>query len=33
MSLGTLKLSNLGILKLNFSSENIYSEYYVARNE
>ena len=32
-SLGTLKLSKQGILKLNFSSENIYSEYYVARNE
>jgi|TARA_B100002019_G_scaffold173608_1_gene150034 hypothetical protein len=30
---GTLKLSREGILKLNFSSENIYSEYYVARNE
>jgi hypothetical protein len=32
-SLGTLKLSKQGILKLNFSSEDIYSEYYVARNE
>ena len=32
-SLSTLKLSKQGILKLNFSSENIYSEYYVARNE
>ena len=30
---GTLKLSREGILKLNFSSENIYSEYYAARNE
>ena len=32
-SLSTLKLSKQGILKLNFSSENIYSEYYIARNE
>lgn len=30
---GVLSLSKLGILKLNFSSENIYSEYYIARNE
>ena len=30
---GTLKLSKQGILKLNFTSENIYSEYYIARNE
>ena len=30
---GQLKLSTTGILKLNFTSEEIISEYYVARNE
>ena len=30
---GQLKLSTTGILKLNFTSEEITSEYYVARNE
>ena len=30
---GILSLSKQGMLKLNFSSENIYSEYYIARNE
>ena len=30
---GQLKLSTTGILKLNFTSEEISSEYYVARNE
>tara|TARA_B100000927_G_C16375399_1_gene433252 strand:+ start:221 stop:946 length:726 start_codon:yes stop_codon:yes gene_type:complete len=30
---GTLKLSKLGVLKLNFNSEEIESEYFVARNE
>ena len=29
----TLKLSNTGTLKLDFSSDNIISEYFVARNE
>jgi len=29
----SLKLSNTGILKLNFSSETMQSEYFVARNE
>ena len=33
MDSGTLKLSNVGMLKLNFESENIKSEYFVARNE
>lgn len=33
MDSGTLKLSNLGIMKLNFSSLEIESEYYIARNE
>lgn len=33
MDSGTLKLSNLGIMKLNFSSSEIESEYYIARNE
>ena len=33
MDRGTLKLSNVGMLKLNFESENIKSEYFVARNE
>ena len=35
MSYGTLKLSNLGMLKLNFYSEDpsLNSEYFVARNE
>ena len=30
---GTLKLSKIGMLKLNFNSEDIKSEYFVARNE
>ncbi len=30
---GTLKLSDVGIMKLNFSSKEIESEYFVARNE
>ena len=33
MDSGNLKLSNVGMLKLNFESENIKSEYFVARNE
>jgi len=30
---GTLKLSDVGIMKLNFSSKEIESEYFIARNE
>ena len=30
---GTLKLAKIGMLKLNFNSEDIKSEYFVARNE
>ena len=33
MDSGTLKLSEVGMLKLNFNSEEIKSEYFVARNE
>ena len=33
MESGTLKLSEMGMLKLNFYSDDIESEYYVARNE
>ena len=33
MDNGTLKLSEVGMLKLNFNSEEIKSEYFVARNE
>ena len=33
MDKGTLKLSEVGMLKLNFESEDIKSEYFVARNE
>ena len=33
MDSGTLKLSDMGMLKLNFYSEEVESEYFVARNE
>ena len=33
MDNGTLKLSEVGMLKLNFNSEEIKSEYFIARNE
>ena len=33
MDSGTLKLSEVGMLKLNFNSEEIKSEYFIARNE
>ena len=33
MSICTLKLSDTGILKIEFESEDIKSEYFVARNE
>ena len=33
MESGTLKLSEVGMLKLNFNSEEIKSEYFIARNE
>ena len=33
MDKGTLKLSEQGMLKLNFYSEEVNSEYFIARNE
>ena len=33
MDSGTLKLSKIGMLKINFTSETDSSEYYIARNE
>jgi hypothetical protein len=33
MDSGTLKLSEQGMLKLNFYSEEVNSEYFIARNE
>ena len=33
MDSGTLKLSEMGMLKLNFYSEEVKSEYFIARNE
>ena len=33
MDSGTLKLTEVGMLKLNFNSEEIKSEYFIARNE
>jgi len=33
MDSGILKLSEMGMLKLNFYSDEIESEYFIARNE